>query len=89
MIPKTERPYWWPATWNTHDPSDYQAKLADMDKVALRKHCEEIIWLSSYAANNPRSDFHWMCDAAFAEAETRDGDIYQAAYDTVWKQNFG
>lgn len=42
---------------------------------------EQYIWLSAYAANNPRSDFHWMCDATYDECVRRDREsIYERAW---------
>jgi hypothetical protein len=42
---------------------------------------EEYIWLSAYANNNPRSDYHWMCDACYAEAKRRGKpELYDQAH---------
>lgn len=72
-----EKPFWWPAKWNVHDPAQFAAKLEAADEDELRKLCNSYIWLSAYANNNPRSDYHWMCDAAYAECERRGkGNIY-------------
>ncbi len=32
---------------------------------------EEYIWLSAYASNNPRSDYHWQADICYDEAKRR------------------
>ena len=51
--------------------SDYIDGLASMSDDDLRKACNKMIWLSAYANNNPRSDFHWKCDACYAECDKR------------------
>ncbi len=56
-------------------------KIAVMDEDALFEKCKEMIWLSAYANNNPRSDYHWQCDACSDECERRgEPDIYSKAY---------
>ena len=50
---------------------DYADRLAKMDEAALLKEAEQAIWLSAYAANNPRSDYHWWCAATYAESVRR------------------
>lgn len=61
-----------------------------MDDAALEKECERKIWLSAYAGNNPRSDYHWQADALYAECERREkGDIYERAYKAVERQVTG
>ncbi len=49
----------------------YLDKLAAMDDTKLREACSEMIWLSAYANNNPRSDYHWQCDACYDDCERR------------------
>lgn len=45
------------------------------------KTCENYIWLSAYAANNPRSDYHWQADACYDEAKARGNtDLYQQGW---------
>ncbi len=57
--------------------SDYLAKLTAMTDDQLRHECNDKIWLSAYASNNPRSDFHWQCDACYDECKQRNRpDIY-------------
>jgi hypothetical protein len=52
-------------------------ELAKMDEGELRKTCNTMIWLSAYANNNPRSDYHWQCDACYDECHQRGKvDIY-------------
>ncbi len=50
----------------------------------LAKLCDQFIWLSAYAANNPRSNYHRMCDACYDECQKRNrSDIYRAAYKRI------
>jgi hypothetical protein len=64
--------------------------LRQMDDAALEKECERKIWLSSYATNNPRSDYHWQCDACYAECDRRGSvAIYERAYKAVERQVTG
>jgi hypothetical protein len=66
--------------------SDYLNKLKEMDDEHLQKECERKIWLSAYANNNPRSDYHWQVDACYDECDTRDKiGIYEIAYHNVTK----
>lgn len=62
--------------------SEWGAKLKKMNDDQLFSHCEQFIWLSAYAANNPRSDYHWLCDAGYHECHDRDKiDLYSRAHD--------
>ena len=64
--------------------SEYLEKLAVMDDKELRDACEMMIWLSAYANNNPRSDYHWQCDACYNECCNRDKVyIYERAHKYV------
>jgi hypothetical protein len=66
---------------------EYADKLALMTEAEFLEACKKYIWLSAYANNNPRSDYHWMADACSLEAWRRDReDIYNAAYNEVSKQ---
>ena len=57
-------------------------KIADLSDESLKDQCETLIWLSAYAANNPRSDYHWQVDACYDEFKKRDKlSLYQEAYD--------
>lgn len=51
---------------------DFAAYLAGLSDAALQLKAEEYIWLSAYAANNARSEYHWKCDATYREAAVRD-----------------
>jgi len=62
----------------------YLLKLTEMSDTELRKACESDIWLSAYAENNPRSDYHWMCDACYDECKRRGkSEIYSQAHKYV------
>ena len=57
--------------------SDYLQKLTTLTDKELREKCSQMIWLSAYANNNPRSDYHWQCDACYDECSSRGkSDIY-------------
>lgn len=70
---------------NYNNPkSDYLAKLANMTDNELKDTCREMIWLSAYANNNLRSDYHWQCDACYDEATRRNKpEIYNRAHNYV------
>jgi hypothetical protein len=68
--------------YNETDPYVYIGSLQAMDDWKLFDTCKDMIWFSAYALNRPSSDFHWMCDACFAECKRRGrDDIYQKAYE--------
>lgn len=59
----------------------YAAKLVAADDAALEDEGEQMIWLSAYAANNPRSDYHWKADFVYDECMRRGKPaIYDAAF---------
>ncbi len=59
----------------------YTARLQGMDDDALGKEAEQMIWLSAYASNNPRSDYHWQADFCYYECQRRGKpEIYDRAY---------
>jgi hypothetical protein len=59
-------------------------ELKTTTEEMLFERCEHLIWLSSYAANNPRSDYHWQCDACYDECQRRKKpEIYKKAYKEV------
>ena len=61
--------------------SDYLQKIASMDDDALFEETKSKIWLSAYASNNPRSDYHWHVDACYDECQKRGKPkIYTRAY---------
>lgn len=58
--------------------ADKAAALTDREFVEFT---EKQIWLSGYANNNPRSDYHWQADACYDEAKRRgDENLYVRAY---------
>ena len=70
--------------YNEHDPQEYVLKLMTMDEEKLYDVCKDMIWFSAYAANNSRSDFHWMCDACYAECKRREKpNIYDRAHEAI------
>ena len=60
----------------------YADRIAAMDDNAFVKDAELHIWLSAYANNNPRSDYHWMADACYDEAQRRaKPELYTRAWE--------
>jgi len=52
-----------------------------MDDTQLFDECKDKIWLSAYANNNPRSDYHWHVDACYDECVRRKKiDLYSKAW---------
>lgn len=69
---------------------EYLEKLAAMTDEQLTEETEKKIWLSAYANNNPRSDYHWNVDACYDEWQRRGkGEEYTAAYGRFYKQCCG
>jgi len=67
-----------------HPKQEYLDKLKEMDNIQLRGACDHMIWLSAYANNNPRSDFHWKCDACYDECVRREKVfIYDQAHKSI------
>jgi hypothetical protein len=59
----------------------FRIGLETLSDADLAKQCEHYIWLSAYAANNPRSAYHWKCDATYDECKRRGKlDIYTKAH---------
>lgn len=57
---------------NSGNPtSAYTAKIEAMDDDALVAEASDKCWLSAFASNNPRSDYHWQTGALYAEAAKR------------------
>jgi len=50
---------------------EYIDRLHAMNDDQLREECQSKIWLSAYANNNPRSDYHWQCTATYDECQDR------------------
>jgi hypothetical protein len=67
---------------------DYLTRIEQMDDVALFEECKSKIWLSAFASNNSRSDYHWHCDATYAECSRRGKtEIYSRAHAAVSKKD--
>lgn len=64
----------------------YCLKVWLMTDQQLFDETKSKIWLSGYANNNPRSDYHWHVDAIYDEWERR-GKIkeYSRAFEEVTK----
>jgi hypothetical protein len=59
----------------------YVDRITTMDEATFLKECETAIWLSAFAGNNPRSDYHWHVDACYSEAARRGKPgLYTIAY---------
>jgi hypothetical protein len=60
---------------------DFANKLVAADEAGYLKIAEQSIWLSAYANNNPRSDYHWQADACADEARRRGNpELYNRAW---------
>ena len=68
---------------NYHKPrQDFAYYLASLDDKEFVKEAETAIWLSAYANNNPRSDYHWQADACYDEAARREKpELYIQAHE--------
>lgn len=77
-----------PAKDNSGRPtSEYVAKIAALDDDGFVKEVAHRCWLSAYAANNPRSDYHWQADACYDEAERRQKPwLYQRGWNNAYRQ---
>ena len=62
---------------------EYLNKILAMDEKKLQHETETKIWLSAYASNNPKSDYHWQCDACFEVAEEKFTGLYDKAHKNV------
>lgn len=56
----------------TKEISDFVESLPAMTDDELREATKRYIWLSAYAASNPRSAYHPMCDATNDEWHRRE-----------------
>lgn len=60
---------------------EVREQLTKMTDKELSDYCEKYIWLSAYAFNNPRSDYHFFCDASYDECKRREKPkIYTKAH---------
>lgn len=72
----------------TTDKEQFKVSLSNMDGVALRQACREYIWLSSYAANNPHSNYHWKCTACYDECVNSGREnIYASVHQALVREN--
>ena len=64
------------------EPIDWQSKTDD----EFVKDAETQIWLSAFAANNPRAPAHTESDRAYDEAKRREKPwLYQRAYNGAYR----
>ncbi|MCR8641502.1 hypothetical protein NV379_02420 [Paenibacillus sp. N1-5-1-14] len=63
----------------------YVEDISTMEYKELIRETKDKIWLSAYANNNPRSDYHWHVDVCYDELLKRDGNDsgYVRAYESV------
>jgi hypothetical protein len=70
--------------YNVQNPHDYVARLQQLDEHDLFRECEKMVFFSSFASNNPISDYHFMCYACYDECKTRNRmDIYTRAHEKM------
>lgn len=70
--------------------ADYVAKIVAMSDEELFKETKSKIWLSAYAGNNPRSDYHWHVDVCYDEWVHRGKvDQYTEAYNKIKTKTCG
>jgi len=50
---------------------EYIEKLRKMSNEELFKETKYLIYLSAYANNNPRSDYHWKVEACYGVLEEK------------------
>ena len=68
------------------DKLEYIVSIQAMDRDKLFEEMKSKIWLSAYAGNNPRSDYHWHVDALYDEGKRRFGD--DKLYSKAWNYCF-
>jgi hypothetical protein len=70
----------------TDTMEQYRKKLAGMTDDDLLNEVESKVWLSGYAANNPRSEYHGQCDATYDEAKRREKVwLYQRGWNAAFR----
>ena len=81
----------YPGKDNYHrDKSEYFQRLLKMSQDELKAETKQKIWLSAFASNNPRSDYHWQVDAIYDVYHLRgQDDGYKQAYREVYIGEFG
>lgn len=61
--------------------------MSDQD---LFRETKNKIWLSAYANNNPRSDYHWHVSACYEEWDRRhQSEKYKEAYEETYAETVG
>lgn len=61
---------------------DFLVRLQALSDEAFSKQAAELVWLSAYAINNRRADYHWQADACYDEAQFRGKpELYQQAFE--------
>ena len=68
---------------------EFANKLASASDDHIMVIAEERIWLSAYASNNPRSDYHWQADACYDESVRRGSTGEGSLYDQAWHKAAG
>lgn len=70
------------------DMEEYRAKVEALDDPAFVKEVAHRVWLSAYAANNPRSAYHAQCDATYDEAARRGKPwLYQKGWNEAFRSS--
>ena len=70
--------------------SEYFEKVLGMNADDFSREIRNKIWLSAYASNNPRSDYHWQVDGLYDICSMRGTpEIYKEAYRHVYISQFG
>ncbi len=65
---------------------EFADSIAILEEKHFLTHMETIIWLSAYANNNKRSDYHWQAQACYGECKRRNKlELYEQAYDRALK----
>lgn len=60
---------------------------ASLSEAEWLKRAQQQIWLSAFAANNPRAPAHREADRAYDDAKARDAIwMYQAAWNAAYRQ---
>ncbi|PGK51873.1 hypothetical protein CN918_29210 [Priestia megaterium] len=68
---------------------DYVTKVIDMTDEELYKETMRKIYMSAFANNNSRSDYHWHVDVCYEEWEKREKlKEYDRAYKEVTSPYF-
>lgn len=68
---------------------DYVRKVQAMSLAKLEEETDSKIWLSAFANNNQRSDYHWHVDVCYIECEARQPGMYERVFNRVRKRTCG